>query len=133
MESNEEIISRLKFIGLIQKDEKINVRHVNRQPNNWYTTVSRTILWPDNRHKCLKFIQDVINRSFQIVDQTIKEKDLKRAQMVLDDLKKSVNGMTNLKHTYIDDTKFCCDIDVLVQGIESKIGNYKLKPLSKNI
>ena len=40
MESTEEIISRLKFIGHIDKDEKINVRHVNRQPNNFYTKLT---------------------------------------------------------------------------------------------
>ena len=67
MENNEEIISRLKFIGHIQKDEKIDVRHVSRQPNNLLTKVYRTVVYPDNRTNSLKFIRDVINRSFEII------------------------------------------------------------------
>jgi hypothetical protein len=33
--------------------------------------------------------------------------------------------MLNLKYTYNEDTKFCCDIDVIIEQISSKLANLK--------
>ena len=76
MENNEEIIARLKFISHIQKEEKINVRYVNRQPNNLLTKLSRTLLYRDNRMNALKFIKDVITRSFEIIENLLIKEDV---------------------------------------------------------
>ena len=121
MESNEEIISRLKFIGYIQKDEKIDTRSVTRQPNHWGTTVYRSFISPEDRNKTLKFLREVIGRSFEILHQYVEKNVYNEANSVLCDLKNSCNGLANLKHTYAQDTKFCCDIDVMLQRINSKI------------
>ena len=40
---------------------------------------------------------------------------------ILNDLKISKSGLLNLKETYSFDTKFCCDIDVLLEMIEAKL------------
>jgi hypothetical protein len=40
---------------------------------------------------------------------------------LIEDLKHSKSGITNLKETYIQDIKFCCDIDTLLQIIEAKL------------
>lgn len=121
MESNEEIISRLKFIGYIQKDEKIDTRSVSRQPNHWGTTIYRSFISPDDRNKTLRFLRQVIGRSFEILQQYIEKNLQHEASSVLCDLRSSCSGLANLKHTYSQDTKFCCDIDVMLQRINSKI------------
>jgi hypothetical protein len=127
MESNEEISSRLKFIGHIQKDEKINVRYVNRQHNNWITTVSRTILYPDNRANSLKFVKDVISRSFEIIEQYIRKQNINAIHSLINDLIKSQQGLLNLKYTYSEDTKFCCDMDVMIEHVRLKLVDLKEK------
>jgi hypothetical protein len=121
IENNEEIISRLKFIGHIQKDEKINVRFVNRQPNNWITAVKRSFFWHDSRDNALKFIKLVISRSFEIIDLSIRKMDVYIARNIIADLCKAKTGLLNLRYTYIDDTKFCCDIDVLIEKISANL------------
>lgn len=121
MESTEEIVSRLKFIGLIQKEEKINVRQVNRQPNNLMTKLSRTVLYPDNRTNTYKFIKDVIMRAFEIIDHQIFQNNYLFCRGIVADLARSKNGMMNLKYTYAGDTKFCCDMDVLIEQVNSKL------------
>lgn len=121
MENHEEIISRLKFIGHIQKDEKINVRHVNRQPNTIYTKLSRSILYPDNRNNALKFVKDVVARSFEIIEQYNHQGNFLVSKGIVADLLKARQGILNLKYTYNDDTKFCCDMDVVIEIIASKI------------
>ena len=40
---------------------------------------------------------------------------------MLNDLKQSRIGLVNLKYTYISDTKFCCDMDTLLQLIDSNL------------
>ena len=40
---------------------------------------------------------------------------------LIEDLKHCKSGITNLKETYIQDIKFCCDIDTLLQIVEAKL------------
>jgi hypothetical protein len=127
MENNEEIIARLKFISHIQKEEKINVRYVNRQPNNLLTKLSRTLLYRDNRMNALKFIKDVITRSFEIIENLLIKEDVITCKVIFTDLIKAKYGMSNLKYTYSDDTKFCCDMDVLIENMCSKISLFNEK------
>ena len=121
MESHEEILSRLKFIGHIQKDEKINLRHVNRQPNTLMTKVLRSLIYPDNRGNALKFVKDVITRSFEIIEQYTHQGNVIVARGIVSDLVKARQGILNLKYTYNDDTKFCCDMDVLIEHLGSRL------------
>ena len=127
MENNEEILSRLKFIGKIEKDEKINVRHVNRQPNNIMTKLQRSLIYPDNRANALKFIKDVIHRSFEIIDNCNIHNNTVISKGIISDLMKAQQGIINFKYTYGDDTKFCCDMDVIIENI-----NIKLLALKEN-
>lgn len=121
MEPNEEILSRLKFIGYIEKGEKINVKFVHRQPNNWITKLSRSLLYPDNRSSSLKFLKEVLNRSFEILEKKIEKEEEYIARNIYRDLVASKEGLLNLKHTYIEDSKFCCDLDVLIETTMARI------------
>lgn len=125
MENNEEVISRLKFIGHIEKEEKINIRQCSRQPNNIFTKLSRTLIYPDNRTNSLKFIKDIILRSFDIIENLIHNRHIITCKSIISDLVKAKQGMLNLKYTYNDDTKFCCDIDVLIEQVTTKITHLK--------
>lgn len=127
MENHEEIISRLKFIGHIQKDEKINVRHVNRQPNTLFTKISRSMIYPDNRGNSLKFIKDVIARSFEIIEQYNHNGLSLASKGIVGDLLKARQGILNLKYTYNEDTKFCCDMDVVIESIASYLTSLQEK------
>ncbi len=126
MENDEEIVSRLKFIGYIQKDEKINVKYLSRQSNTWITTLSRTVFYPDNRNNTLIFLRNVISRSFTILRKFIRHKDILLAQGIIKDFIRCQVGLHNLKHTYSDDTKFCCDIVVLIQNIQTNLSKLKI-------
>lgn len=121
--NNEEIISRLKFIGFVEKDEKINVKKVNRQPNDMMTKVIRTIFYPDNRHNTIKFIKSIVDRSFEIAELALANNNNALGKSIITDLVKSKIGIGNIKQTYLDDTKFCCDIQVIIEQIDIKLVN----------
>lgn len=120
------VISKLKFIGDIKKDQKINIKNVSMQPNNYTTSIVRTFI-RDSRQKTLNFIQDVIDQTFQIIVFYKNEdgKDNRKFLNILSDLEKSKRGLENLKATYSQDSKFKCDLDVVMEQIDNEMSKYK--------
>lgn len=128
MESNRETISRLKFIGKIQIGDKVNLKLMYMQPDGLLTQLSRSIN-QDNRAKTLIFLQDTINKTFEIFKFYEKSDNNSEQIMCMNlytDLKLSKQGLNNLKETYATDIKFTCDIDTLIQSIDGKIADLDL-------
>jgi hypothetical protein len=126
MESHKEVISKLKFIGKLQKGEKINAKLLYVQQEGIVTQLARTLL-QDNRAKTLSFVQDTINKSFELItyyDRSNRVSERIMCNNLIDDLKKSKSGIVNLKDTYVDDIKFCCDLETLLQMIDAKLIEY---------
>ena len=123
MLTNKETISRLKFIGKIQINDKIDLKNMSITPDGIFTQLSRTV-FQDNRSKTLVFLQDTINKAFEIIkcyDRSCKNSDKLMCINLINDLKNTRTGLNNLKETYNLDIKFCCDIDVFLQMIEAKL------------
>lgn len=129
MDGNQEIISRLKFIGRLKKGEKINTRHMYVQPDGIGTSLSRTFAYQDNRGNALNFCQETISRSFELLI-TYERSDTHTEKVLwgklLEDLQQSTVGLKNLKFTYITDTKFCCDMDTLLENVLAKLDKYTI-------
>lgn len=124
MESDKEVISRLKFIGKVQKGEKINVKYMFVQPEGIATRISRTLIHQDNRSNTLNFLRGTIARTFEIISTyktSTKESHRHISIHVINDLRQAKNGLNNLKDTYLTDIKFTCDIDTLLQEIDAKL------------
>ena len=123
IEVNIETISRLKFIGKIQIGDKVNLKNMYIQPDGLITQISRSIL-QDSRSKTLVFLQDTISKTFEILkcyERTKKNSDKIMCANLINDLKNSKNGLSNLKETYSMDIKFTCDLDTLLQTIDAKL------------
>ena len=130
MDSNQEITSKLKFIGKLKKGEKVNTRHMYTQPDGLSTSIIRTFIYQDNRGNVLNFCQETISRAFELlVTYERSEKNTEHVLFghLLADLQQSTIGLTNLKFTYIEDTKFCCDMDTLLQIINARLDGYVSK------
>jgi len=130
MESNKEIISRLKFIGRLQKGEKINVRRMFVQQDGYITAISRALINQDNRNNTLSFVQNTITRAFELValyERSEKESDHVMCSHLIKDLHNCKDGLSNLKDTYISDIKFCCDMDTFLQVIDAKLSGIASK------
>lgn len=124
MENLKDIISKLKFIGKIQKGDKINVKYLYVQPKGVVTTISRSFFYQDNRGNTLSFLENVITKTLEIIsnyENTDDHFEKVLCNNIVKDLVLSKNGFDNLKETYIEDIKFCCDIDTLIQLINIKL------------
>lgn len=136
MDNNQEIISRLKFIGKLKKGEKINTRHMYVQPDGFGTSLSRTFIYQDNRGNALNFCQETIIRSFELLityERSDRSSDKILFNHLIKDLQQSTSGLSNLKFTYITDTKFCCDMDTLLENIMARLERYIPKIEEDNI
>lgn len=123
MITNKETISRLKFIGKIEINDKIDLKNMSIAHDGLITQISRTV-FQDNRSKTLVFIQDTISKAFEILkcyENSKKNHEKLMCLNVINDLKVSRTGLKNLKETYNTDIKFCCDIDVLLEMIDGKL------------
>jgi hypothetical protein len=130
--NNKETISRLKFIGRIQIGDKINIKDMYLQTDGLLTQVARTI-FQENRNKSLIFVQDTINKTFELLkcyDKSKKNADKYMCMNLITDLKNSKNGLINLKETYISDVKFVCDIDTILEIIEAKLSEIDIVKFS---
>jgi hypothetical protein len=122
--STSDILSKLKFIGRIQKGDKINVKYLYVQPSNWFTKLSRTFYMTDNRMNAFNFIETTINRCFEIISVNRQAKgptSSKLIENILGDIKESIIGIQNLKDTYSYDVMFCCKLDTLIDSISFQI------------
>lgn len=124
METNEDVISRLKFIGKIQKGEKINVRNMSVQPDSIITRIYRSFINLDSRINTLNFVTQIIKKSFELINMHLVNKrpfDKIWCVNIINDINNSRIGLLNLKDTYAADIMFCCKIDTLTQEMDARI------------
>lgn len=136
MDNTQDITSKLKFIGRLKKGEKINTRHMYVQPTGFGTSISRTFFNQDNRGNALSFCQETISRSFELVvtyERSTRPTDAVLLNNILNDLRASMVGLNNLKCTYVNDTKFCCDMDTLLQIVTARLSKYEERKLIEPI
>ena len=130
MDIKNETFSRLKLISKIQIGDKINLnKDISITPDGVITQISR-MLYQENRMKTLVFVQDTINKTFEILkcyERSNKKTDIMMCKNLLKDLKSSKIGLSNLKETYSIDVKYQCDIEVVLQLIDTKISESPLE------
>lgn len=139
MNTNDDIIPKLKFISRLNKGDKINVKNLYIQPNNFINKISRSFIHIDDRTNTLIFVNNTIKKGFDLFLQHIESNnsfDTILCQNILIDLKNAINGLLNLKETYGDDIMFVCKIDSLIEEIDARlieIGNkYKMSYTKEN-
>jgi hypothetical protein len=136
MNTYQEVISKLKFIGKLKKGEKVNTKQMYIQEEGIMTTISRTFWVKDNRLNTINFIHETVKYSFELLYNYEKSKHLTEqeiAKNIINDLRKVNKGLENLKQTYVLDTKFCCDMDTLIEDINSRLLVYKDKFIEDEI
>ena len=122
MDFQEEVICHLKFIGKVQENEKINVRHMFVQSNSLASRISRSFINTDCRTNTINFLLNTIKQSIDIINLYIQsEKALDRIKCIniISDLKQSLIGINNIKKTYGDDIMISCKIETMHQDITS--------------
>ena len=129
-DTSKDVISKLKFISQVRKGEKINVRNMYVQPDGLITKISRTIFNIDNRQNTLNFVENTIQRGFEIIELHKNNDfayDKTLCANIVSDLNNCKTGLENLKHTYNDDIMFGCKIQTLIEHINAKMQDFCIR------
>lgn len=121
------IFSKLKFISRLQVGDKINTKYLYIQKDCIITKLSR-MFYDENRKNTLNFIHNTVNRAFEILtiyDSGGKEQHRPICIILVNDLLKCRSGLLNIKETYLTDIKFSCDVDTILELINTKLDMYK--------
>jgi hypothetical protein len=128
MESNSETISKLKLIGKLQNGDKLNTKYIFIQKDGFLTRLSRWLYWQDNRQNTINFVRNTIYSTFTLII-TLKKSNKRYDNLILlnivEDLESAKLGMVNLKNTYADDIKFCCDLETLLESVEVELTKHR--------
>ena len=126
---DDDIIPIIKFIGKIQKGEKINVKHMNTHQDSIWTKLIRSFVYTDTRSNAYTFIQNSIRKGFEIFHHhlsgaTMFDKAL--CHNLLIDLRQCKQGLLNLRETYVEDLMFCCRMDALIQDTDARLDSLEI-------
>jgi len=127
---DDDIIPRIKFIGKIQKGEKMNVKHMQVHPDSIVTKIIRSFVHTDTRANTFTFINTSIKKGFDILAMHLdnnRQFDRTLCQNLIADLRQCKAGMQNVKDTYIEDLMFCCKMDALMEETEARIHDIESK------
>ncbi len=129
-ENQQDTITRLKFLGKVNKGEKINVKELTLQSEGYVTALSRSVWCVDNRNNTISFIQNTIQAAFNLIQLLSKNNgisDQELARTIIRDIGLAKIGINNLKTTYSEDTFFCCSVDTYVETVGARLLDLKSK------
>lgn len=136
MEGINEVISRLKFIGRIPVGEKLSVQSLQTQPDTWMTTISRSLNSRESRHETFRFFNTTVEEAFRIIDmysKSSKKCDKNLCRDIMKDLEIAAKvGIRNIGSTYEYDSKYCCDIQVLIDSILRRLDEINIIDVSND-
>lgn len=105
---------------LFHYDKYINI------DNSYFPSITRWF-YGNNRKASINFISQILSKSFEYFFELIIVNNTESSQKSLrlnNDLKNSINGLTNLKLTYNYDKLIQSEIDVMIDNIRSKLDFY---------
>jgi hypothetical protein len=119
----ENISSKLKFIAKLSPGQKISVKAQCIQSNSYLTSIVR-YLSGENRDNVYKFIVDLIQDAFSILESfscSSNEYDLRVCKNMIIDLINLKPGLENLIKTYKKDHKYVAKVEVIIENLEVRI------------
>ena len=128
LEENGEIISQLKFISKIKPGEQINVDNLSICSRNLFSGIYRT-MYGESREKTFHYFSITVRRAFEKLAAFCNSErisDQMLCSQIVENLQGSISGLSNAKDTYKDDRRFVCDVETLIEGIDSRLEEFKI-------
>lgn len=127
LEENSDIISQLKFIAKIKAGEQINVDNLSISNRNVFSGIYRA-MYGESRDKTFNYFTYTVKRAFEKVQAYMNSSRMSEKMLciqIIENLYNCTDGLKNIKDTYKDDRRFVCDIETLIENIQSKLEELK--------
>lgn len=125
IETDEDILTKLKYIGNLPQGIKIDSYTLRYESNSIFSSIRRRFFTGDDRDNALNLFTRIINRSFEILNccfcNSSKMYDKLRSSYILQDIVKSIDGLREFQKTYNDDAYFFCKIQITIESVMSRI------------
>jgi hypothetical protein len=120
----EDVFINLRLISKINQGEKLlqSDKHINID-TSYFQVITRWFRGA-SRNETINFIQKVLAKSFEFSDKLIEDEIDESSQKLLrlnTDLKNCLEGLANLKVTYMYDKLIQSEIDVLIDNVRSRL------------
>jgi hypothetical protein len=128
IEENSEIISQLKFISKIRPGEQVNVDNLSICSRNIFSGIYRS-MYGEGRDKTLHFFTIIIRRAFEKIQAYSNSEKMSEhivCVKLIENLFNAIQGLENAKDTYQEDRRFVCDIETMIENIQSKLEELKV-------
>jgi hypothetical protein len=126
-----DVISNLKKISEINVNEKLIIYGNKLEIDNRYLQFITRWYCANNRLQTLEFIKKLCQKSFYYSNNLIKFNSYKKdndslilsdkLKLLTDLLDNSINGLNNLKNTYINDIMFVKETEELILNINKTV------------
>ena len=114
-----ELLAALKVFGSIQHGQRLNTKGTTMSVE-YQTTYNAFWRWfgGENRTDNIKTIHDYLNRTFMLIDQSIKDKGNQiMLARILSSLENAEKGLQRLKTTYTQDAHTKAKIVLAIENI----------------
>jgi hypothetical protein len=129
------VISKLIFISKVKKGEKLNIKNLFVRDNNdilqrFLRTIRNNILWEDSESKqsTINFLSSVTDEALNLVSiyrqNPNNEFNNNIADMIVDNIKKALQGMESIVHTYKDDRLYSSQIETMLNTLNLRLKAY---------
>lgn len=132
----DDVVTSLTVLSRVQANQKLNTREgYLTVEQDTYIAHIRRIVSLDSRTRTLDTLNTVFQEAFEILRNTCKlhaakneASDAAVIQSVCTALRKSLDGLNNLKKTYTDDVGVQCRLEVFSTNVENELSTLGLNP-----
>lgn len=125
-----DVITKLKFVSKLQKNEKIDLRTFTIVPVDYWTSRFYRALFArdESRDATREFIRGLIDSALTLARMYLEKESSEHFEMgllLLTTVEETSPGIENLKSTYEDDRMFVSSMETIVERYRAKITNYR--------
>lgn len=113
-----ELITNLSIVGLISKDQKLNIRTMSFSPAFTWGQAFYRAWHKESRTELITFLRDLLDQTLLFMDDYKETKFLK---IIVNHLNLSRKGIVNLLDTYCEDPNIIAQLQVIIENIDIQL------------
>jgi hypothetical protein len=121
-----DVVSRLRFLGKIKSNEKLDVNVLRLRSNNAYTRLQRTyrsyVLQDEKscRTATLDYITATFDKAFELLI-SVSNTETYKFPLLVNGVRDAITGVEQLRETYADDRMFVARLQTLIDVSTAKL------------
>ncbi len=127
-----ELITNLSVIGLIEKEQKLNISTMSFSPSNTWGQAFYRYYHRESRQGLIEYLKNTLSQTILAI---MDYKDTEFCKIIINHLALTKPGIQNLAITYADDPNILSQLNVILENIDIQLNKNRkfLEPNFKSI